>query len=254
MKIAKFCIVSIAVFLFSATVSFAQNYQEVVYLKNGSVIKGLITEQIPNESVTIETSDGSLIICKMEDVLKITKEFPVKDNSSKTVDKSGYAWNIAPRYRGFVGESLVVGTGDFEMHRYNLFTSHGCQIIPYIYAGLGIGVNLWSDYDVIDTVSDPDWVSVPIFAHFLTEIHRLYNKRVSPFFDMKIGYSAGDIEGFYFAPSIGCHVYFGKSKTGLSASIGYDLQRADVDYVGYRVVTSMKESLGGVSFSVAFDF
>ena len=52
----------------------AQNYTEVVYLKNGSVIKGVIIEQVPNVSLKIKTSDGSLIICQMNDVEKITKE------------------------------------------------------------------------------------------------------------------------------------------------------------------------------------
>ena len=31
----------------------AQNYSEVVYLKNGSVIRGLIVEQIPDVSIKI---------------------------------------------------------------------------------------------------------------------------------------------------------------------------------------------------------
>ena len=52
----------------------AQNYTEVVYLKNGSIIKGVIIEQVPNVSLKIKTGDGSLIICQMSDVEKITKE------------------------------------------------------------------------------------------------------------------------------------------------------------------------------------
>ena len=51
----------------------AQNYTEVVYLKNGSIIKGVIIEQVPNVSLKIKTGDGSLIICQMSDVTKITK-------------------------------------------------------------------------------------------------------------------------------------------------------------------------------------
>jgi len=49
-------------------------FVDVVYLKNGSIIKGLIMEQIPNESLKIQTSDGSLFVYKMEEVVKITKE------------------------------------------------------------------------------------------------------------------------------------------------------------------------------------
>lgn len=49
-------------------------FVDVVYLKNGSIIRGLIMEQIPNESLKIQTSDGSLFVYKMEEVVKITKE------------------------------------------------------------------------------------------------------------------------------------------------------------------------------------
>ena len=50
--------------------------QDVVYLKNGSIIRGTIMEQIPNESMKVETVDGSLFVYNMKDVLKITKEPP----------------------------------------------------------------------------------------------------------------------------------------------------------------------------------
>ena len=39
-----------------------QNYQDVVYLKNGSIIRGVIIEQIPNKSIKIETSDKSVFV------------------------------------------------------------------------------------------------------------------------------------------------------------------------------------------------
>lgn len=260
MNFTKSFIVSVAILFFSALSALAQNYQEVVYLKNGSIIKGIITEQIPNESVTIKTSDGSIVICRMEDVSKITKEFSENKTFEKEIVSSSdryarHGWNVAPRYRGLLGESFVVGTGDFEESRVSFYTSHGCQITPYIYAGLGVGLTCWSDYGVFDAITDGDYASMPMFAHFITELHRLYNKRVSPFFDLKMGYSFGeDIYGFYCAPSVGCHVYFGKTKMGLGASIGYDLQRVDVDYGVYSENSTMKESLGGVSFSLVFDF
>jgi hypothetical protein len=49
-------------------------YIEVVYLKNGSIIRGVIIEQIPNVSLKIKTKDGNVFFYKMEDVEKITKE------------------------------------------------------------------------------------------------------------------------------------------------------------------------------------
>lgn len=65
----------------------AQNYTEVVYLKNGSIIKGVIIEQVPNVSLKIKTSDGSLIICQMSDVEKITKRLPQRGQQPQSRKK-----------------------------------------------------------------------------------------------------------------------------------------------------------------------
>jgi len=48
--------------------------EDVVYLKNGSLIRGTIMEQIPGETIKIQTRDGNLLVYKMSEVLKITKE------------------------------------------------------------------------------------------------------------------------------------------------------------------------------------
>jgi hypothetical protein len=49
-------------------------WQDVVYLQNGSVIRGMVIEQVPNVSLKIQTADGSVFVYEMKDVLKITKE------------------------------------------------------------------------------------------------------------------------------------------------------------------------------------
>ena len=58
----------------SKNISDKPQYVDVVYLKNESVIKGMIIEQIPNVSLKIQTRDGSVFVYKMDEVLKITKE------------------------------------------------------------------------------------------------------------------------------------------------------------------------------------
>ena len=62
-------------FVLIASASFGQSsYQDVVYLKNGSIIRGLIIEQIPNKSIKIETSNGNVFVYQMNEIEKITKE------------------------------------------------------------------------------------------------------------------------------------------------------------------------------------
>ncbi|HLA68987.1 MAG TPA: hypothetical protein VJN65_04715 [Bacteroidota bacterium] len=67
-----FCCFIAAFVLISAAV--AQEMQDVVYLKNGSIIRGLVIEQVPGKSLKIKTRDGSVFVYTMEEVEKITKE------------------------------------------------------------------------------------------------------------------------------------------------------------------------------------
>ncbi|MFY0685882.1 MAG: hypothetical protein JXQ90_01890 [Cyclobacteriaceae bacterium] len=62
--------------LFCSTMllSHAQQLRDVVYLHNGSVIKGIIIEQVTNESIKIETADGSLFVFQMSEVQRIERE------------------------------------------------------------------------------------------------------------------------------------------------------------------------------------
>ncbi len=62
-------------FILITTLGFAQsNYQDVVHLKNGSIIRGLIIEQTPNKTIKLETADRNVFIYQMDEIEKLTKE------------------------------------------------------------------------------------------------------------------------------------------------------------------------------------
>jgi len=71
-------LVALFVFIIIPVLMFAQinyaNYQDVVYLKNDSIVRGIILEQVPNVSLKIETNDGNVSVIPMTDVEKIVKE------------------------------------------------------------------------------------------------------------------------------------------------------------------------------------
>ena len=61
--------------LVSGFAIFAQSeMRDVVYLKNGSVVKGTIVEQVIGESLRIDTPDGSIFFYEMNEIEKIVKE------------------------------------------------------------------------------------------------------------------------------------------------------------------------------------
>jgi hypothetical protein len=64
----------LAFFVIFSAAMFAADLLDVVYLKTGAVIKGVITEEIPGVSVKIETSDGNVFVYKESEISKTGKE------------------------------------------------------------------------------------------------------------------------------------------------------------------------------------
>lgn len=65
------------------------NMQDVVYLKNGSVVRGTIIEQVPGVSLKLQTNDGNIFVYNIEDVEKMTKE----QSKAATRQVSTYAYS-----------------------------------------------------------------------------------------------------------------------------------------------------------------
>lgn len=62
------------ILLFPGFIQGQTKTEDVVYLKNGNIVRGTITEQTLNQSVKIETKDKSLFVFSMEEIDKITRE------------------------------------------------------------------------------------------------------------------------------------------------------------------------------------
>ena len=151
-----------------------------------------------------------------------------------------YGWEQAPRYRGFISEGYVFGTGDVKENRSFLSTSHGVQITPELFVGGGVAVNYWWDSE--------SW-SFPLFVDTRVEFHKALRKNFSPYISTKVGYSIGDCEGLYIAPQVGCHFYFGHSKFGISTALGYTFQNCEVE-TGFGTVN---RNASGIELSVGLD-
>lgn len=223
--------------------AFSQNpLQETVYLKNGSVIKGTIVEQVPNHSIKIQTADGSIFVYKMEEVEKMTKEATYSDpyrNTSylkKHYDITGY--------RGFVDLGYTIGLGDFGIGRIEATTSHGYQFNPHFFFGAGSGIH----YYCTDGAED---IVVPLFLDFRGNFTK---GAIVPFGGIKAGYSFVATESFedfgaYLAPAIGVKFMMSK-RAAFNLSLGYTFQFAEV----YDYYYTSTENTGGLSFKAGFEF
>ena len=90
--------------LLISVVIYAQrnNLVDVVYLKNGSILRGIIIEQVPNESIKLQTADGNIFVYQTSEIEKITKEGTVKQSRNQFA----YGDNELQHRKGYIGLSI----------------------------------------------------------------------------------------------------------------------------------------------------
>ena len=157
----------ICMVLCNTLLAFAQNNQEIVYLKNGNKVKGIIIEEIPNTSIKVKTSNGSILVYSIHEIEKIIspedeifqKKFRFKQyNNNPTYDKTGY--------KGFIDFGGVIGIGNRGDGAIAVSTTHGYQFNPYFFFGAGIGIEYHMNWETF---------FIPVFADIKTYfLNRIY--------------------------------------------------------------------------------
>lgn len=121
---------------------FAQNgMQDVIYLKDGSIYKGMIIETVPNVSYKIESRDGNVFAVKIDEVEKITKE------KAGRMPRERHGWghhrwkndSIAykTRTKGYFNEIQVL----IENVQGGVRMVNGYKFNRFSYLGIGVGID-----------------------------------------------------------------------------------------------------------------
>lgn len=239
MKKMYYLITLTIVMVLSSISLFAQNMDDVLYLKNGSVIRGIIIEQVPNESLKIQTYDGNIFVYKMEEVLKITKESPIVQRKIGGAKKGDF--NKPDGYFGLLEIGYATPT------RLGVTVINGYRIVPQFAIGVGIGLQGYIGYGEM---------TIPLFVHLRSDF---LNRAVSPFIAFNIGYNISVLGGYYgglmMEPTLGVSFNVGASKknrmtVGLGAAFDkiswYDRSYLDGEY--YSALTV------GFNLKVGFSF
>ena len=196
-----------------SNMAFAQeNLQDVVYLKNGSVIHGIIIEQIPNQTIKLETVYRDVFVYQMDEIERITKE-QLKNNPNIESIYSG----LEPGYQGIlegsanIGGDLIISAKYINCYRVNSYFSFGI--------GTGFRYYMASESP-----------SIPLYIDFRTNIPT--RKKISPYlaFDIGYNYSLDDrvpTKGFFLNPSIG--IYF-KNSSDVIINIGIGFEEQNINF------------------------
>ncbi len=234
------------------------NWEDVIYLKDGSIIRGTIIEQIPNKSIRIQTKDRNVFFYNMDQIEKITKEEIPND---KTINNKGSEENFA-KFSNIteLGGIFAVGptTLKFEpfytgggltnhleiannINQFSFSTINGCQINRRIFIGIGIGAELGQTS-----------INFPFFADFR---YYILKKKATPLIDISGGYALNwsrsaltskyknEKGGLFVMTQIGVRVYI-YNNISWSLGFGYKLQHCRelttfTNETGQNIRTSM---------------
>jgi hypothetical protein len=237
----RFVFSAIAVLLFLNPYLQAQDsYEDVVYLKNGSVFRGMIFEIVPGKSITIEAENHFVYTVTYEQIERIRKE-PRQRISTSISSYSSDAEFSTPHYTNLFQIGMLT-------RRAQPLTTFG--LIRSANAGehstLGIGLG-WDAYGL--------GAMVPLFVDARSF---LFREETSPFVFTDVGYSLGlfkqrnvwDAGGFVLNAGAGFSV---PSSTGATfvMEVSYRMQKttdlaSEFNYFyspyGYQVSTTTYET------------
>lgn len=221
----------ILLFSFLALSANAQeSMEDVLYLKNGDIYRGIIIEQIPGATLKIQIAGGSVFTISINDVQKITKEprwqspyksttggsevIPVVKPATPVVDSATLP-KYMPRYKKKKGyfflAELRAGPGNGGVRIVN-----GYKFGRFGFLGIGIGIdgasfnNRMLDTGVDNIRGNSNGVYLPIVLRYSGDILRT---RITPFYYVEAGYAAHPDAPFVYNGS--------DSRGGPLASVGF---------------------------------
>ena len=176
-----------------------ENMEDVIYLKNGNVYRGLIIEQVPNVSMKIQTYGGNIFSVAISDVEKITKEKRIMDEREFHPRDPFYEH---PRYpmdslrkkfpvkrRGYFFQSQLL----IENLQGGVRIVNGYKFNRFAYLGVGIGVDRvfsapYTHSNIPLSRNDYAGFYFPLYLYYSGDF---FNKRITPFYALEAGYAMG---------------------------------------------------------------
>jgi hypothetical protein len=199
------------------TMNAQTDLQDVLYLKNGSIIRGMITQFIPDSTVKIQTADGSLFVFRSAEVEKVLKE----ENPVVVQKKLD---SISQKKNKTVVAGLFAGVGipgsDFGDVAKAGFT-FGLQVNSKNTAGFLASISYTSN----PTSANENWGSLLILA------------------GLKLSLKKTETSDFYFAPVVGFYMQKFTSNTSNAFAYGgmMGVQASEHFGVGMQIVAAKPE-------------
>lgn len=245
--------------------------EDVVYLKNGGILRGSVLEQIPNQTLKIETIGRNVFVVQMSEVERIVKEPiaasalpPAAAPSPKPSAREEDPVPAANKRLSIIveGNAGFLVSGDGTGLRNNGGAAFGFQAAldyhfsPSICLGVGGGADQIAGSWFFPLYAD--------FRYFITQ------RSTTPYFSVSAGFAMGeayDVKdangytlsslrnngGLYASPTFGIR-WNASPKAGLILGVGPRLQmmRGAVSVSGYKTYFSSALLLGNLKLGMVF--
>lgn len=189
----------------ATTCAFAQNNMEdVMYLKNGNVYRGMIIEQVPGVNYKIQIAGGSVFTVTVSEVEKITKEQTLSSRTAPATNQYE-GFGMGPEFMFHRRDTSTVPfylrqrrsfrTVEFRPGAYDvgLRLTHGFKFGRFGFVGMGIGFDavsfsnrVFDTKNLFDNSTVDNGLYIPLYFHYSGEILK---KRITPYYFLEAGYS-----------------------------------------------------------------
>lgn len=239
-QIKKYCC-TLLLFIFASISLWAQKVQEdVVYLQNGSIIRGKILEFEPKGKLKVEIAGGTILVYEADDIVRIEKQDLQQAKISETIKDSETFISHRPPNKGMYnsimgGTLLKLDINKLPIPGVSLKYTAGYNFHHFIGIGGGLGIMSLEGHAVL-----------PIYANIRSYFLKT---SASPFVDMNVGYgfilpSSGDPlnpiganvginGGLYLRPSIGVR-FPSNRRTHVTLDFGYVIQFKQNSYLDWN--------------------
>jgi len=144
------------------------NTEDVIYLKNGSVIRGQILVQKFGEFVKIESSGHNVWVFSSKDIDRIVKEDHIPPKK----------WDLNIKEKGYFNITdvgVLAGRDSYQnKYSFSFLLINGYQLKNRLSFGLGTGL---------------EFMDIPLAPAFIDIRHTIFKGKLSPFVAVRGGYS-----------------------------------------------------------------
>jgi len=245
MKFIKTLLFVVIATLFTSAIK-AQSigdYIDVVFLKNGSIIKGIIIEQVPGQTLRIQTNDGSQFVYQISEIEKYGRELkPGMTANTASASKSAPREPRVPKpfftkEKGYFGDVTFLGGAGMGFR-----VTNGYKFGRFGYLGMAVGFEGLRTVNRYDSYVNPMLFNgipgmgdrSPFATANIIYAGDILNKKITPFYQLELGY------GMNLMPIQTRYYGYYDDVTGMYTDYAYQ-------------VRSIGGPMGGAAFGVKFN-